>query len=123
LPARRGIERLGDRDLPARRGSERDLDFLGMFDELMQHKIHLFEWIAFGLRRIRVNSSNLQLICHRPFRVESRMHTTSKQTLMASNEEWANLTPREMMTCYEQVCKQYRSILAARPDVTDLDIR
>jgi hypothetical protein len=42
---------------------------------------------------------------------------------MSDKKEWANLTPRELMSCYEQVCKQYRALLAAHATASDLDIR
>jgi hypothetical protein len=38
-------------------------------------------------------------------------------------DEWVNLTPREMMDCYNTVCQGYRTSLAARHDLPDLEHR
>jgi hypothetical protein len=38
-------------------------------------------------------------------------------------DEWVNLTPREMVDCYNQVCTNYRRSLAAREDLPDLEHR
>jgi hypothetical protein len=38
-------------------------------------------------------------------------------------DEWVNLTPREMMDCYNSVAQGYRSSLSSRPDLPDLEHR